>query len=330
MCTIESRLSTDSSVHWSNNGVVPLYAGAGRFAYAQSLQAPDKMFWAAGSHGVFKSTDRGLNWGQRQSGIPADALARSLTLRQADQTLFVFVDGDPAIGLLKSGDDGETFVAATADMVAAGLASAGGAPMHVDSLWQPSLADACRTGLTLCHERCVDTRSDRANCGACANACSAEETCTSTGCVLSGCNGGQRAGLVDPARWPKIAACAGRFADALDKGGGAELCAPGWHVCTSSDASLRSLGYLAATSFPGCFAADASDDSGRCGVLACSVYASDDVAGAGADCALLAGAAWPGVGGCLADGRVEAISGSAERLGCWQVPGVDGVLCCQD
>ena len=56
----------------------------------------------------------------------------------------------------------------------------------------------------------------------------------------------------------------------------------------------------------------------------------DDGAGAGADCALLAGAAWPGVGGCLADGRVEAISGSAERLGCWQVPGVDGVLCCQD
>ncbi|MBI3180928.1 MAG: VCBS repeat-containing protein [Myxococcales bacterium] len=40
----------------------------------------------------------------------------------------------------------------------------------------------CATGLSPCSGTCVDTRSDRANCGQCGRACSATQTCASGSC----------------------------------------------------------------------------------------------------------------------------------------------------
>jgi hypothetical protein len=51
---------------------------------------------------------------------------------------------------------------------------------------------ACPTGQSRCGGQCVDTASDRANCGGCANACGQAQVCSSGVCTLS-CPTGQNA-----------------------------------------------------------------------------------------------------------------------------------------
>lgn len=47
----------------------------------------------------------------------------------------------------------------------------------------------CRSGLSLCHGRCVDLRTDGDHCGACDNACGPGEECVSGACEAGGSGG---------------------------------------------------------------------------------------------------------------------------------------------
>ncbi|MDB4928359.1 MAG: Tryptophan synthase alpha chain, partial [Myxococcaceae bacterium] len=51
---------------------------------------------------------------------------------------------------------------------------------------------ACATGQVRCGGTCVDTATDRANCGACGTACGQAQLCTAGACALS-CPTGQSA-----------------------------------------------------------------------------------------------------------------------------------------
>jgi hypothetical protein len=49
----------------------------------------------------------------------------------------------------------------------------------------------CKTGLTACNDRCVDTNADPANCGGCGKSCGQGQGCADGTC--NGCSDGQKA-----------------------------------------------------------------------------------------------------------------------------------------
>ena len=143
-----------------------------------------------------------------------------------------------------------------------------------------------------------------------------------------GCADGTREGLIDGVAFPAIAACAGTWTG--DVSAGAPLCAVGWHVCLGSEAAVTAVSYAAATAFAGCFAIDAAQDSFVCrpdcsAQVAAGIDTADnlDMAGVGTGCRFQ----FPGAGGCLADGRIDASENSG--TGCAFAAGItDGVVCC--
>lgn len=58
------------------------------------------------------------------------------------------------------------------------------AGVEIDASEQDSGPDAttCTGALTACDGRCVNVRTDEANCGECGNACANLETCTQSRC----------------------------------------------------------------------------------------------------------------------------------------------------
>lgn len=148
--------------------------------------------------------------------------------------------------------------------------------------------------------------------------------------TTAGCADGTREALVDAVAMPLVAGCAGAWSG--DVGGAGALCAVGWHVCNGSEPALRAVTYAAAVAAPGCFAIDAAQDNYQC-LPDCSAQvaagidtaANIDLGGVGADCPFR----FPGAGGCLADGRIDAAENSG--TGCDYNPAVtNGVTCCAD
>lgn len=61
----------------------------------------------------------------------------------------------------------------------------------------------CRGGLTICNGACVDTRSDKSNCGACSTACTVNQVCQNGICFPKGvCSPSTTLGLCTPALTP--------------------------------------------------------------------------------------------------------------------------------
>jgi hypothetical protein len=142
------------------------------------------------------------------------------------------------------------------------------------------------------------------------------------------CKSGRRAGLCDELN---VAACEGSWSG---KPADAELCAAGWHVCTSADgAYLRNhVSYQEATAMPGCFAIDATTTASQCRPCDPSSGESNErmLAGVGHGCTVM----YPGPGGgCVGGGEIDVpdIYSGNDNLACMFHPGLtSGVACCRD
>lgn len=98
---------------------------------------------------------------------------------------------------------------------------------------------ACPTGQSRCGGQCVDTASDRANCGGCANACGQAQVCSSGVCTLS-CPTGQNA-------------CGGvcaNFRTDLQNCGACDRRCPAGQVCSDGACTTTCAADLATCSAP--------------------------------------------------------------------------------
>lgn len=208
----------------------------------------------------------------------------------------------------------------------------------------------CGLGRMQCGGACVDVTTDSAHCGGCNSPCAGQ--CLAGRCndvdagvlATAGCADGTREGFGDVARYPNLAACAGRWTGDLTDPAADALCSAGFHVCTHADTEPRVVDFVQATAFPGCFAYRASnDDFDGCEPLVChGDVRHDDMAGMGRGCTPVSGASWPrtaaDAGTCLAgNARLDAqccaasvaLPGQSRSAGCLQ-RGESGVVCCRD
>lgn len=110
--------------------------------------------------------------------------------------------------------------------------------------------DPCPTGLTECNGTCVDLESSASHCGECGNACSTDEVCRDSTCVLecgdrTECNG----------------ACVNTQTDSAHCGECGNACAAN-EVCDRGNCALECSGGLVAC---GTSCVDTSSDAAHCG-----------------------------------------------------------------
>jgi hypothetical protein len=146
--------------------------------------------------------------------------------------------------------------------------------------------------------------------------------------AAEGCADGARDELFDGTTFPDVAACAGTWADSVDRAAG--LCAPGWHVCTGVEPAIKALRFGQMVTAPGCYAFDAAQDNDVChpGCMAAVAAGIDsakgiDMAGIGKNCRRQI----PGRAGCIAGGRIDASENSG--TGCGFNASLSGVVCCR-
>lgn len=147
--------------------------------------------------------------------------------------------------------------------------------------------------------------------------------------LAAGCADGTREGFVSRAMFPAIAGCAGTWTGEIAEA--AVLCETGWHVCRGDEPVFATTTYAQATAFTGCFGFDAAQDNYICRPdcsaavdMGIDSAANIDMAGAGAGCAYQ----FPGTGGCLSDGRIDASENDGN--GCSYFAGLTGTVCCAD
>ncbi|MET0341542.1 MAG: hypothetical protein ABW252_11125 [Polyangiales bacterium] len=121
-------------------------------------------------------------------------------------------------------------------------------------------AGACPVGQAHCGEACVDLKSSLAHCGACANACSSGEVCSSGACALtcsaslSLCSEGDGG----------AATCVDKAIDRSNCGACGASCAPGF-ICASGTCALSCAGSTVACDG---VCIDPRRDSVHCGATA--------------------------------------------------------------
>jgi hypothetical protein len=209
----------------------------------------------------------------------------------------------------------------------------------------------CGSGQLLCgtDAGCTDIMSNKNHCGTCNQFCNANciagrcitgdgGTAMTPGAIVgSGCADNTREGLFNDNKFADVAVCAGKWVGNLTDTQADSICAPGFHVCRYTDApKLLNITFNEATSFNGCFAYRAANDSTQCNELRCAPgnTNNDDMAGLGRDCARLSGVSRStAVNTCIPQLRIDAqccaITSSSSNAGCKQ-RAEDGVVCCRD
>ena len=146
-------------------------------------------------------------------------------------------------------------------------ACGGGGTVDDDAGPGADAAVICDTDETLCGSTCSDTDADPANCGACGNACAADEACSAGACVLE-CGAGATA---------CDGACVDTDLDPANCGACGEAC-PSGEVCSGGSCALTCVG---GTTRCGDRCVDTDRDAENCG--GCDVACgADEVCSAGA------------------------------------------------
>ena len=144
-----------------------------------------------------------------------------------------------------------------------------------------------------------------------------------TTCI--GCSDGSREGLTNISLYPEIAVCEGSWIGSISSIDADVLCDTGWHVCDMNDSTLRNITFSEATSFSGCFAINASHDSGTCQQCTNSNGNANDMGGLGSSCEYQSTTQ----SSCLASGRVDVVTDQTNSCS-YQSGYTDGVVCCRD
>lgn len=191
----------------------------------------------------------------------------------------------------------------------AGMSDGGSDSGPVDAGIDSDVPPACPDGTSMCGDACVDTDSDRANCGTCGTACAAGEACLAGTCAIV-CPSGQT---------ECDAACVDTTSDRAHCGACGAPCDPG-ELCVDGSCALSCP---TGQTVCGAGCADTTSDPAHCG--GCDMgCAAGEVCSAGM-CAASCGPGLTECTGACVDVQNDPAHCSACDMACGAPSGATGI-----